>query len=310
MPPSLVSLHLGNERRFSYELVVGSLPNSLTELSYSPSYSQPCDPSVLPRSLTSITLGYGALIQGEYPTSLRHLVFQYHNNFDQDIIPNIPSLRSLVLVLDKDIALGMIPSTITSLKLPRFRMGIESRALPSSLTELVLDDTFDLSKLRAGILPESLKRLKLKGPPFSSKSASKMVLPGGLTHLTMAGLAQLEYVPAAAKVAHVRVGLQLGSGFRPVMSPLLAPIGTLSLAVDKHSNNLSLQYGDDELPLSMDLCAQLIKHAIESVPNVDRYTASLKHPPAKARWCLVDEKHAIACITCKGVTCFKSLAYK
>ncbi|GAM20614.1 hypothetical protein SAMD00019534_037890 [Acytostelium subglobosum LB1] len=157
MPPALATLSL----YWLYLLTPGTLPSTLTSLTYYMPGSPPIPVGVLPQSLRILDIWTRDIIPTSLPPSLKELILDH---FNLALQPN------------------MLPSSITKLKFREYDMVIAPGTLPSSLTHLSTGPRFN-RLIAIGVLPESLLSLKL-GRSFKQRLAPG-TLPLGLATLNL-----------------------------------------------------------------------------------------------------------------------------
>ena len=181
LPNSLT--HLTFDYNFDQPIVVGSLPNSLNHLIFCYEFNQPIVTGSLPNSLTHLTFGdkfNQPIVSGSLPNSLTHLTFGY--TFNQPIVtgslPNSLTHLTFGCFFDQPIVVGSLPNSLTHLTMYDFNQPIFVGSLPNSLTHLTM---YNFNQpIVAGSLPNSLTHLTFCC--FDQQIVAES-LPNSLTHL-------------------------------------------------------------------------------------------------------------------------------
>ena len=182
---SLTFLHLTSLTfgEFNQPIVDGSLPNSLTHLTFSGHFNQPIIAGTLPNSLTHLTFGGNfnqPIVAGSLPNSLTHLTFG--REFNQSIVAgSLPNSLTFGYTFNQPIVTGSLPNSLTHLTFGSFNQPIVVGSLPNSLTHLTFGWDFN-QQIVAESLPNSLSHLEF-GDCFDQPIVAGS-LPNNLTHLT------------------------------------------------------------------------------------------------------------------------------
>ena len=160
-PPDLT--HLDIHPPYSQTLVPGSLPESLTHLTFS-CYCGPLVPQVFPFNLTHLAfnnLFNKPLEKNIFPESLLQLNFS--NDFNQplehDVLPGSLQRLTFGYSFNQPLKHDVLPRTLQQLTFgAKFNHPIVHRVLPGSLQQLTFGDRFN-QPLEQDVLPESLKQL-------------------------------------------------------------------------------------------------------------------------------------------------------
>ncbi|GAM17989.1 hypothetical protein SAMD00019534_011640 [Acytostelium subglobosum LB1] len=179
--PSLTTLLFNGSCNFKQPITIGSLPQSLTMMTYA---NSTLGPGVLPSSMRSLVL-YSVdhhLEPGALPTSLTKLVLSTtHVPRSLHLCLHIVKL-TMGYSFDQDIVAGSLPKALTSLTFGYyFNSNIHLNALPVTLHKLTFGYHFD-RLLHTDVLPKSLRVLRF-GDHFDKPLAGS--LPPSLTHLAL-----------------------------------------------------------------------------------------------------------------------------
>ncbi|GAM20982.1 hypothetical protein SAMD00019534_041570, partial [Acytostelium subglobosum LB1] len=186
LPQTVKRLSLGLGGNLVPQLTPGVLPTMLESLSVYQCDS-PIMPGVLPPSLTlAVFFDYNQPLQhGSLPDSLTELLFIL--NFNQELLP------------------GVLPTSLLLLNLgARFAKPLHRGVLPPNLKTLIIEEDYLFKqRIDVGVLPQTLKLLKLGdgnlmlgervGPHsagnvvYLDKVIAPMSLPSGITGLTLGG---------------------------------------------------------------------------------------------------------------------------
>jgi hypothetical protein len=165
LPPLLEHLQFGDY--YNEAIGIGVLPPSLTALLFGRLFNSAITPGILPPSLTTLRFGLNfnqPLVPGTLPTSLRRLKFgRYFNQaLAAGVLPPCLTFLTLGLYYNYERASCVLPSSLRSLYYGMdHRINIAVVALPSSLTSLTFCAAYFSARIARGVLPPSLKYLKL-----------------------------------------------------------------------------------------------------------------------------------------------------
>jgi len=188
LPPSLEKLSIGHCQKelypknlpanlkelsislYDYRLKVGVLPQSLTKLKIE-YYNSSIDPFVLPSNLKELKLSFltHVLMSNCIPPSITSLTMDLYEQTFQFMEP-LPNLKSLSISLLNKSIINIISNNTKELKLSFGRMHSDVSLYDTSIERLYLksDIPSKPSTLHAGLLPQSLKKLYIKGIDITS----------------------------------------------------------------------------------------------------------------------------------------------
>ncbi|EAL62525.1 hypothetical protein DDB_G0289849 [Dictyostelium discoideum AX4] len=139
LPDGVKSLYLGDIKQ---ELMIGSIPNTVTHVSLLDGFNQKLTPGILPDSIKLLYLG----------------------DIKQELmigsIPNTVTLVSLKDGFNQKLTPGILPDGVKSLYLGDIKQELIIGSIPNTVTRVTLKDGFN-QKLTPGILPDGVESLRL-----------------------------------------------------------------------------------------------------------------------------------------------------
>ncbi|KAK5580822.1 hypothetical protein RB653_000846 [Dictyostelium firmibasis] len=213
MDGSLIEFNSGRAfRNGDLELLPGSIPSSITSLTFGYSFNSVINENILPKGLLKLKLkGFNKLIiRNSLPTSLLDL--ELGRNYNRAIS-----------------AYGTLPSSLTSLTLgQRFVHVIYTGTLPPTLKKLIIQSINYNQRFEKRSLPDALEHLEFHKNGFFNQPIGDKYLPPNLKTLILPR--------------------QWSNNLEPIL-PQQIPIGVTNLQF--HSNECSLFLRNDSIPLSV-----------------------------------------------------------